>query len=444
MTRKSTLLAAAFVLAHIAFVAAFVPLASAASVTLGLLAMTSMALCLVLAARWRLVDVLLGGPDKSYHLHKWLGFFALAGTLGHWAIASDLGAGVVPMLTDSAEEVGTLAATGLIIMSAAAMVRAIPYHLWKVSHMLMGPVFAIAAFHAVFVSDPNAIGTAPWTFLAGVSGIGLVAWLRTIMRSLASDRLVKVKSVTPFEGGVDVTVHSDQDLDPFRPGQFANLGLDGDRSEAHPFSIAGGSARERRFIISAAGDWTRNFAKSVRPGDRLRLGQPEGRFLPQVGPRRTEQLWVAGGVGITPFLAALERMEPDTGPTVTLIYCIRSKPSAGALDDVLHHANRLPQVRLIVVNSQLGARLTQQHLTAVMRDMAADAQAYLCGPEGLKNLVTSCWRNAGMRGRIHGERFDFRGAYSLTELLSLGKPVSNMTRRLAVRAKGRADAASGT
>ena len=44
-----------------------------------------------------------------------------------------------------------------------------------------------------------------------------------------------------------------------------------------------------------------------------------GRFLPQIDSQRKEQFWVAGGVVITPFLSAFERMQPDVGGRVTLI-----------------------------------------------------------------------------------------------------------------------------
>ena len=96
MTKKTLTLAMAFVFAHVAFVAPFVPLKNILPAGFGALSMTSMALVLVLAARWRIVDRILGGPDKAYGSHRWLGFFCdrrrsgalgigLAGRIGHFA-----------------------------------------------------------------------------------------------------------------------------------------------------------------------------------------------------------------------------------------------------------------------------------------------------------------------------------------------------------------------
>ena len=86
MTKKTLTLAMIFVFAHIAFVAPFVPSKNILPAGFGALSMTLMALVLVLAARWRIVDRILGGLDKSYGSHRWLGLFAIGGgwRIGYW------------------------------------------------------------------------------------------------------------------------------------------------------------------------------------------------------------------------------------------------------------------------------------------------------------------------------------------------------------------------
>lgn len=423
MQKSTLIIGSAFALFHLLLVAPFVPVANILPAWLGALSLSSMAVSLILAARWRLVDRFMGGPDKSYVAHRWLGFFALAGALGHWALASSVGAGVLPVLAESGEESGTIAALGLVVMTAAAMVRAIPYHLWKLSHMLMGPIFLLAAYHTFFVASPLAVGVAPWALMAIVSAVGLVAWGQTLLRKRMPTKLVTVSRVTPFEGGVDVTLSSDTPLPPYRPGQFATLSHNQARSETHPFTIAGGDEWSRRFVIRAAGDWTGAFVQNVAKGDVIRMSGGFGRFLPQFDAKRKEQLWVAGGVGITPFLAALERMSPDDSARIILIYCIRSRASAGAIETVEKHAARLPQLALTVVNEADGNLLIESRLADVIRGMSHDAEAYLCGPDPLKHVVELAWSTQGKTGSIHSERFDFRGAYGLSDLVYIGDPV---------------------
>ena len=121
-------------------------------------------------------------------------------------------------------------------------------------------------------------------------------------------------------------------------------------------------------------------------------------------------------------------MKPDDGARVTLIYCIRSRASAGALETVEKQAARLPQLALTVVNEADGNLLIASRLADVVREMSSNAEVYLCGPEGLKVLVEAAWETLGMAGTIHSEGFDFRGAYSLADLIYIGRPVVEIAR----------------
>ena len=308
-------------------------------------------------------------------------------------------------------------------MTLVAMLRMIPYHIWKASHMLMGPLFLLSAFHTFFVASPLAVGAAPWALMAGVSIVGVIAWCQTLLRKLVPARLVEVERVIPFDGGVDVTFRSKKPMPKFQPGQFAMLSHKSLRAEAHPFTIAGGDEVTRRFVIRAAGDWTNNFVSTVKIGDQFRIGRAVGRFLPQIDSQRKEQFWVAGGVGITPFLSALERMQPDVGPRVTLIFGIRSRDAAGAIQDVERHAKRLPQLNLIVLADDRNEALTLQRLSQIISDMSEDTQVYLYGPQGLKNMIGRAWATANMSGRIYSEHFDFRGAYGMEHLNYILRPI---------------------
>ena len=53
----------------------------------GVLAIGAMSVILVLAARPAWAERWLGGLDKSYRLHKWLGIAALAASVAHWWLA---------------------------------------------------------------------------------------------------------------------------------------------------------------------------------------------------------------------------------------------------------------------------------------------------------------------------------------------------------------------
>lgn len=95
---------------------------------------------------------------------------------------------------------------------------------------------------------------------------------------------------------------------PYAPGQYATLGLaDGDRIIQRPYSMAAPHAIERAWefhVRRVRGGALTERLWEVRPGDRLRLGTPRGRFTPDPLDERP-RLFAATGTGIAPFVAMI-------------------------------------------------------------------------------------------------------------------------------------------
>lgn len=53
----------------------------------GVIAIGVMSACMMLAARPKIIEPWLGGLDKMYRLHKWLGIAALVTSILHWWFA---------------------------------------------------------------------------------------------------------------------------------------------------------------------------------------------------------------------------------------------------------------------------------------------------------------------------------------------------------------------
>ncbi len=117
----------------------------------------------------------------------------------------------------------------------------------------------------------------------------------------------------------------------FHAGQFLHLTLDEyqpDRQwpESRVFSIASSPAeraRELALTISVKGRYTERIYKTLEKGSECWLKLPYGEFL---FPDDQPLILVAGGVGITPFLALLKKMlEQKSEQAVSLYYGIRSE-----------------------------------------------------------------------------------------------------------------------
>jgi len=194
-----------------------------------------------------------------------------------------------------------------------------------------------------------------------------------------------------------------------QPGQFvlASFG-NGEHflgcREFHPFTISALSPTgELRLGIKALGDCTTHL-QSVEPGVDVRLQGPFGTFLPR---RQTKpSLWIAGGIGITPFIAAL-RAAPELQYPVKLLYLYRSEQDAAYLDELNSIAQNNPKFKLIAKNS--GAHASE--LKTILPEFAKlrELECYLCGPPGLVSSAVSLLLQQGVPAEsIHFERFDFR------------------------------------
>ena len=159
-------------------------------------------------------------------------------------------------------------------------------------------------------------------------------------------------------------------------------------------------------VIKPLGDYTRRLPSLLQPGQAVQIEGPYGCFDAQGGAART-QVWVAGGVGITPFLALLQARQPgvagrDGLQPAHLHYCTRN----AAQDVLLPQLQALceaaqPSVRLQVHDAAQGEYLTPEHLA----QYGAQLDIWLCGPAGLGKAM----RQAQQRGwRIHQEAFQMR------------------------------------
>src|SRR5690606_1895637 len=112
---------------------------------------------------------------------------------------------------------------------------------------------------------------------------------------------------TPDRDVTEVTCHMGPAWPGHRAGQFAFVTFD--RIEgAHPFTIASADRENGTvtFLIKSLGDFTRNLSQKISVGQTVNIEGPYGCFNFDRRNRKSHQIWIAGGIGITPFLAWLE------------------------------------------------------------------------------------------------------------------------------------------
>jgi predicted ferric reductase len=289
---------------------------------LGIVALTLLALQLVLPARLRVVSRPLGA-EVAIRLHRHMADVVVAAIAAHVALVvvgdpSNLGL-FDPLGAPWRAKAAVASCVALAALIASSILRRrlrLSYARWRGLHNALGiGALGLGLLHAVGVDRYLTHGPSG-LLTAGLAGVGLLALVE--LRLLRPRRLARrpylVERVKRERGGASLAPRADGHRGHrFRPGQFAWLKL-ADAPHAlveHPFSYSSSARRPERptFTIKAYGDFTSRVPR-LRPGTRLLVDGPHGSY----GPRRQAERFVliAGGIGITPIIS-LVRTAADAG-----------------------------------------------------------------------------------------------------------------------------------
>jgi len=192
------------------------------------------------------------------------------------------------------------------------------------------------------------------------------------------------------------------------PGQFAFFrfpdGYPG--PEEHPFTIS--SADTLTITAKALGDFTGELSK-VKVGARLRIDGPYGVFSYRSVTEDRPLVFIAGGIGITPFLSMVRgiRLEKNKRKPL-LLWSVRAK------SDFIYRAELEDGTELVPVLSsqdedwdgrrgQFGYDLLKDLIPAGTLRTAA---FFICGPPAMMRTVRDALRRLGVpKNHLYLERF---------------------------------------
>ena len=198
----------------------------------------------------------------------------------------------------------------------------------------------------------------------------------------------------------------------FLPGQYANLQVPGtDHHRAYSFSSMPHQG-EVSFLIRNVpnGLMSGYLTQSAKVGDAIELAGPNGSFYLREITRPL--LFLAGGTGLAPFLAMLDKIAAAGGSEqpIRLIYGVNTDGDVVELDKLEAYAKQLPNFSYTVVVVDPESKFPNKgyvthHLQpADLNDGAVDI--YLCGPPPMVEAVAHNLRERGVKpANFHYEKF---------------------------------------
>lgn len=384
---------------------------------LGLNCLILMAWGQILATRLPGIESIFGGLDQVYVLHKWTGIIAMITMLLHDTIDADIrGLGRETLLNGLGETLGEISLYGLLILVVISIATVIPYHLWKWTHKAMGALFIAGALHFTLIIKPFAM-TDPAGLYTGLFCLaGIAAYIWTLLPDRMKPSCVyKITGIEETAGATAITLTPTGKGLSSQPGQFGVFSFNGSgHSEPHPFTFSGAEDDGTlRVTIKPLGDFTSSLASAIEVGQDVRVQGPFGRF--RMSPKN-RQVWVAGGIGITPFLTWANALN-ENSPPVDLFYCVRSRAEAPHLDEIEALAQELPNLTLHLIVSGEGQRLNADTIADLVGPDIARAKVSFCGPVALRESLRQGRKRHGVSSRrFYYEEFEFRTGIGLDKL----------------------------
>ncbi len=391
-----------------------------------LLAITFLSLNYMISTRARWVEKLFDGLDTAYVAHHNIGGMALLFMLTHpilliIKVIPNLELANIYLLPSSVPSYST-GIIGLylyIILLLITYTTKIPYHIWVMTHRFMGiPLLFISAHVALISSDVSRyLPLRVW--ILGILTISIASYFykRFLYPYLAQKATYVITDKNIKEGLVEIYFKPKGKSLQIFPGQFvfAKFRSANIISEEHPFSISStGESDEIRLAIKSAGDYTSKVSE-LQVGEEAVLIGPHGKFGENLMENRNkDMIWVAGGIGITPFISMLNHeIKKGLDRKVTIIYSLSDLKSGNYVDELSMMIKGIRNISLVVHNSSENGRLDIDKLLSNKELEDYDlkrTKVFMCGPKGMmKALTGGLVMKAVAPWNIITEDFNLRG-----------------------------------
>lgn len=371
-------------------------------------AVTVFAANFLMATRAKWVEKIFGGLDKMYMIHRRSGIIAVVLLILHFLfVPRDLTEFTIgkPM----GFYAFVLILIGVILSAAPVFKRKIKYDKWINFHKLMGVFFVLGVVHSLKVPTLTSQLPLVRVYVYGMALIGIIAWIyKAFLYNLFNKKLKYT---------VDIVKHFANDtseilLQPinknlsFSAGQFTFISFEGmNKNEAHPFTISNHPNDDYiRLTIKALGDYTAGLQGSIKKGIKAKIQGAFGLFDFKKA-RYKKQLWLAGGIGITPFLSFIREVNTDFD--ITLVWSVKSKEEANYQEEIEEIASEKQNLKFILWDSKtkghfsIGDRYNSQTIK--------DHSILICGAEVMRESYIKQLLEKGISiNDIHYEEFSFR------------------------------------
>ena len=379
---------------------------------LGLEGMTLLSISFLLNSRLSFLENFFGGLDKMYITHKNVGTFAFVLILFHpLALAikylKDSPKQAVDFLLpklDLAVSMGSLALILMAFLIILTFFVYLKYEKWNFSHKFLGVVLIFAIMHFLLIKSDVSNSNLLKYYLLILSLVGLSSYFyRTILGKGDLKKLnyfvEKVKMLN--SDVVEITLKPENTRLNFKSGQFVFIQIFGDNfsKEKHPFTISSSPKEENlRFSIKMLGDYTSHL-KNINEKTLVKIEGPYGRFFSETNK---DEIWIAGGIGITPFISKI-RNKISESKKIDLFYSVKEEKEILFSDEIKKYQDKNFASHFNCSSNQghLNVKLIKEKLGEIK-----NKEIFICGPKAMADSLKEQFLKENVLSKnIHYEEF---------------------------------------
>jgi predicted ferric reductase len=383
---------------------------------LGSLLIVLMSFSLFLSTRPKWAEPFFGGLDKMYSTHRQISTSAFLLMFVHLL--------VVPISIVNlrlGNYLAMISFLGIVAIVLPTLAPRIPflskltnstYEGWKSLHRYIGIFFIIGFIHSLTVKSLSAFIAINWVQIFFI--IGTISYLYTEFFGRFFKKYIPytVEAVNhPNSSTTEVVLRAKKDpIAKQRAGQFLFIHFPKEKTlaESHPFTISSGPQEDvLRVTIKACGDYTRHLFSHLQAGMDATIEGAYGMFNYKTGGQK--QIWVAGGIGVTPFLSFIRDMNGSLEQDVDFYYTVRHREEAIFVDEIEAAAKKNPRLKAYIRFSSTDGSLTIEDIAKNAGGNINGHHIYMCGPLPMVQAFKKKFIEAGAAaGNIHFEEFNFR------------------------------------
>lgn len=385
----------------------------------GLIGLSAFSFSLLLASRFVWLDKLFSGLPRVLNIHRWLGVISFVFIIFHPLF---LAAGLLPFSaysafsvflywTDAAYLFGYIAFLIFMFLILMTFFWRMRYERLKSLHSLMAVPLMLGGVHGLLIdSDVKSIAglSTYYMVLISVSVLAYLIRLFLIHYGLKAKPFVVRSIENSNPAVVKVVLEPSHKALKIKPGQFIFVSFPQiKKGEEHPFSVSHiNSDGSISIMAKQLGDYTKKM-HSLEKGFKAMVDGPYGSFGNSMS-QNARQIWIAGGIGITPFLSMARSFVscPEKDSKVNLFYLVSSEDDLAEIENLKDMEAACQNFEITTYMSDKNGRFDIEKLRSFVKDFSS-YNFYICGPEGMMEYFVSALRKENVpKNRINIEAFN--------------------------------------